>query len=168
MKFRLTSPVMLVTWNVTTASTAMARSESNKGKRGFPGGGATAGEGALSAPGSVEAATATQSSKNVITRSMSASANDWFQSRLHCTALPLTLRSWSLVPAAARRSASAMPSIVAGDASGLVEMAAIAAGVLFSKLLVTVSIPADAISMGQRLGWGGYISASPTSHWVRN
>ena len=46
---------------------------------------------------------------------------------------------------------------------GLEEIAAIAAGVLFSKLLVTVSIPAEAISMGTRLGCGVYISARPTS-----
>ena len=43
------------------------------------------------------------------------------------------------------------------------EIALIAAAVLFSKLFVTVSIPAEAISIGTRLGCGVYISASPTS-----
>ena len=43
------------------------------------------------------------------------------------------------------------------------EIAAIASGVLFSKLLVTVSIPADAISIGTRLGCGVYIRARPMS-----
>jgi hypothetical protein len=43
------------------------------------------------------------------------------------------------------------------------EIALIASGVLFSNELVTVSIPADAISIGTRLGCGVYISASPTS-----
>ena len=39
--------------------------------------------------------------------------------------------------------------------------------VLFSNVVVTVSIPADAISSGTRLGCGGYISDSPTS-WSRS
>ena len=47
------------------------------------------------------------------------------------------------------------------------EIALIASAVLFSKLLVTVSIPAEAISIGTRLGWGVCISASPTS-WSRS
>ena len=43
------------------------------------------------------------------------------------------------------------------------EIAASASGVLFSNAFVTVSIPADAISIGTRLGCGVCISASPTS-----
>ena len=43
------------------------------------------------------------------------------------------------------------------------EIAASAAAVLFSNVLVTVSRPADAISIGTRLGCGVYISARPTS-----
>jgi hypothetical protein len=43
------------------------------------------------------------------------------------------------------------------------EIAAKAGAVLFSNVLVTVKSPADAISIGTRLGCGVYISARPTS-----
>ena len=49
--------VTLATWNARIASTAMARSESNSAKRGLPGGGATAGEGAAGAGAVRDAAT---------------------------------------------------------------------------------------------------------------
>ncbi len=48
-------------------------------------------------------------------------------------------------------------------ASRFGEIAASASAVLFSNVFVTVSIPADAISIGTRLGCGVYMSASPTS-----
>ena len=51
--------------------------------------------------------------------------------------------------------------------SRLREIPANASAVLFSNELVTVSIPADAISIGTRLGCGVYMSASPTS-WSRS
>ena len=56
-----------------------------------------------------------------------------------------------------------MLSIVGSAVIRLDEIAASASGVLFSKMLVTVSIPAEAISIGTRLGCGVYISARPTS-----
>jgi hypothetical protein len=40
------APVMLETWNAMMHRTAMPRSESKSAKRGLPGGGATAGDGA--------------------------------------------------------------------------------------------------------------------------
>ena len=45
----------------------------------------------------------------------------------------------------------------------LLEIAASASAVLFSNVLVTVTRPADAISIGTRLGCGVNISARPTS-----
>ncbi len=45
-----------------------------------------------------------------------------------------------------------MPSRLGSTVIKFAEIAAIASGVLFSKELVTVSIPAEAISMGTRLG----------------
>ena len=45
----------------------------------------------------------------------------------------------------------------------LSEIADIASAVLVSKLFVTVTIPADAISIGTRLGWGVHIRERPTS-----
>ena len=56
-----------------------------------------------------------------------------------------------------------MPSTPGSAAIRLGDIAVSAAAVLFSKLFVTVSIPAAAISIGTRLGCGVYISASPTS-----
>ena len=56
-----------------------------------------------------------------------------------------------------------MSSTVGGAAIRFEETAASASEVLFSKVLVTVNIPAEAISIGTRLGCGVYISASPTS-----
>ena len=57
--------------------------------------------------------------------------------------------------------ATLMPGLVECHAHlGLADMASL---VLVSKVFVTVSIPALAISRGTRLGWGVPISARPTS-----
>ena len=82
-------------------------------------------------------------------------------------ALPRARRSASSAPAGrgAERAGDASTVGAAGIRFG--EIAASAPAVLFSKEFVTVSIPAEAISIGTRLGCGVYISARPTS-WSRS
>ena len=65
--------------------------------------------------------------------------------------------------ASAACNAAAIDSIVGSAVSRFEEIALSASWVLFSKLFVTVSMPAEAISIGTRLGCGVYIKASPTS-----
>ena len=66
----------------------MPRNESTSGKRGLPGGGATAGDGAAPDGCRVWTTTAGQSRSQPITRSISPSGNASRQSRLQLTALP--------------------------------------------------------------------------------
>src|SRR5262249_21684161 len=94
---------------------------------------------------------ASYAARNFRTRTISSSLNERFQSLLQFTALPRARRSTSPTPAAASSRAAATPSTVGRAAIRFGEIAVRASGVLFSKLFVTVSIPADAISIGTRL-----------------
>ena len=153
----------LQTWKPRIASAASPRSESKSAKRGWPGGGATAGEGASDCTAVAAISRCRASTRRA---AISSSSNDRSQSRLQFTSLPRARASKSPTSAAARRSPAASASRLGSTAIRLGEMAAIASGVLFSKLFVTVSMPAAAISIGTRLGCGVYISARPTS-WSR-
>src|SRR6266540_346005 len=87
---------------------------------------------------------------NEATRSISSSSKEPSQSRLQWTWLPLARRRESSTAAAASRRPAARPSRVGSTVIRFSEMALIASAVLFSKLFVTVSIPAEAISIATR------------------
>jgi hypothetical protein len=56
-----------------------------------------------------------------------------------------------------------MPPMVGSTGIRFSEIARSAGAVLFSNVLVTTNIPADAISSGTRLGCGVSMSESPTA-----
>src|SRR5450759_3965968 len=116
--------------------TAIPRSESNSGKRGLPGGGATAGDGADAGWIRAEAAEVTQLSSSATTRSSRLWSNESSQSRLQFTALPSARASYSSTLAVAERRAAATASIVGAGASRFEEIAFNASSVLFSNRLV--------------------------------
>src|SRR3954452_13461775 len=107
-----------------------------------------------------------QPRSRLTTRSSTAGLNESLQSRGQRTVLPATRAATSSTRAAAAPSAAAIASTPGAAAIRLAEIACSFSSVLFSKVLVTVTSPADAISSGTRLGCGVYMSERPTS-WRR-
>src|SRR5204863_245973 len=75
---------------------------------------------------------------------------------------PRMRRSTSPIPATASARPALIASTVGSTGIRFPEIARSESPVLFSKVLVTTNMPAEAISSGTRLGWGVSISERPT------
>src|SRR3954447_24182385 len=95
-------------------------------------------------------------------RFTSASSNESCQLRLQSTQEPRMRRSVSSIPTTAVARPPLIASTVGSTGIRFSEIARSESSVLFSKVLVTTNMPAEAISSGTRLGCGVSISERPT------